>query len=135
MLARARFAVVSLGDRLVAAAIHGRRVDAFVVNADNPTEALRAEIEQRRLRVRNVALGLPRTSVTVKPIELPAMNGEVRQMVSFELERHLPFPSEEASFDYVLLPEERNSATPSAGRQVVLAAVDRRIVESTLHIA
>lgn len=135
MLARAHFAVLPLADRLVAAAIHGQRVEAFVVSAENPTEALRAEIEQRRLPVRTVALGLPRASVTVKPIELPAVGGEIRQMVSFELERHLPFPSDDASFDYVLLPEERNAATPTAGRQAVIAAADRRVVDGALRIA
>src|SRR5882762_8474027 len=136
MLARAHFAVLLLGDRLVAAAMQRGRVEVFVVSAENPVEALRAEIEQRRLPVRTIALALPRASVTVKPIELPAVGGEVRQMVSFELERHLAFPSDDATFDYVLLPEERtNGATPPAGRQVVIAAADRRVVDGALRIA
>ncbi len=136
MLARAHFAILPFGDRLVAGAVQGRRVEAFVVSGENPTEALRAEIEQRKLPIRTVAIGLPRASVTVKPIELPAVGGEVRQMVSFELERHLAFPSDDATFDYVLLPEERtNGATPPAGRQVVIAAADRRVVDGALRIA
>jgi len=111
------------------------RVEVFVVSAENPVEALRAEIEQRRLPVRTIALALPRASVTVKPIELPALGGEVREMISFELERHLPFPSDDATFDYLLLPDERNGATPPAGRQVVIAAADRRVVEGALRVA
>ncbi len=111
------------------------RVEVFVVSAENSVEALRAEIEQRRLPVRTIALALPRASVTVKPIELPALGGEVREMISFELERHLPFPSDDAAFDYLLLPDERNGATPPAGRQVVIAAADRRVVEGALRVA
>src|SRR6266571_4325945 len=91
MLARAHFAVLLLGDRLVAAAMQRGRVEVFVVSAENSVEALRAEIEQRRLPVRTIALALPRASVTVKPIELPALGGEVREMISFELERHFFF--------------------------------------------
>src|SRR5436309_6468056 len=135
MLARAHFAVLLLGDRLVAAAMQRGRVEVFVVSAENSVEALRAEIEQRRLPVRTIALALPRASVTVKPIELPALEGEVREMISFELERHLPFPSDDATFDYLLLPDERNGATPPAGRQVVIAAADRRVVEGALRVA
>ena len=111
------------------------RVEVFVVSAENSVEALRAEIEQRRLPVRTIALALPRASVTVKPIELPALGGEVREMISFELERHLPFPSDDATFDYLLLPDERYGATPPAGRQVVIAAADRRVVEGALRVA
>jgi len=66
---------------------------------------------------------------------LPALGGEVREMISFELERHLPFPSDDATFDYLLLPDERNGATPPAGRQVVIAAADRRVVEGALRVA
>src|SRR5207244_7521188 len=78
MLALAHFAVLLLGDRLVAAAVQRGRVEVFVVSGENPVEALRAEIGQRRLPVRTIALALPRASVTVKPIELPAMGGSAR---------------------------------------------------------
>src|SRR5213593_4619740 len=135
MLARAHFAVLPLGDRFVAAVVQRGRTEVFVVSGENPVEALRAEIEQRRLPVRTIALAVPRASVTVKPIELPALGGEVREMISFELERHLPFPSDDASFDYLMLPEDRNAATSPAGRQVVIAAADRRVVDGALRIA
>src|SRR5262249_29108280 len=135
MLARAHFAVLLLGDRLVAAAMQRGRVEVFVVSGENPVEALRAEIEQRRLPVRTIAVALPRASVTVKPIELPALGGEVREMISFELERHWPFPSDDATFDSLLLPDEGNAATPPGGRQVVIAAADRRVVDGALRVA
>src|SRR6266705_3468831 len=44
-----------------------------------------------------VRLGLDRSLVTVKLLELPrTAPAELVQMVSFELERHLPFPVEDA---------------------------------------
>jgi Tfp pilus assembly protein PilN len=130
-LERVRLGTLLLGDRLAAAAIQGRRVQAFVVQAENQAAALRAELDQRRLNPRRVALGLPRTAVTVKPIELPAVNGELDQMVGFELERHLPFPSEDAAFDFLPLP------APGAGaaRHVLVAAAERRVVDSALRLA
>ena len=135
MLARAHFAILPLGDRFVAGVVHGRRVEAFVVTGENPTEALRAEIEQRKFPVRTVALGLPRSSVTVKPIELPSVGGEIRQMVSFELERHLPFPSDDASFDYIMLPEDRaTGATSPAGRLTITCASSSSSVTASRSI-
>ena len=136
MLRRSRLALVLLGDRLVAGAVHGTQFETFSVDAEQPATTLRAELDQRRLGVRTVALGLPRTAVTVKPIELPDVGGELQDMVQFELERHLPFASDDPSFDFVALPAE--PAGPSAGsaaRRVLIAAADRKVVEGALRLA
>lgn len=130
-LERIQLGVLLLGERLFAAAIHGRRVEAFVVEAENQAAALRAELDQRRLSPRRVWLGLPRTVVTVKPIELPAVDGELDEMVRFELERHLPFPSEDAAFDFLPLPPPGKTA----GRHVLIAAAERRVVDGALRLA
>ena len=136
-LSRTRLSVVLLGDRLVAAAIAGPRCDVFGVDADQPAAALRAELDQRQLRPRTVALGLPRASVAVKAITLPEVGGELRDMVRFELERHVPFPAEDAPFDFALLPRDAVSAgeTPAVGHQVLVAAADRRVVDGALRLA
>src|SRR6059036_2984909 len=105
-LSRLRLAVVMLGDRLAVAAIQRDRVETFVIDAENPGAALRAELDARALPARTVAIGLARSAVTVKPIELPAVAGETREMVKFELERHLPIPADDAAFDFVPLPTE-----------------------------
>jgi len=107
-LKRPRLALLLLGDRLVAGAVHGKRFETFTVDStvdsEQPATTLRAQLDQRRLGIRSVALGLPRPAVTVKPIELPDIGGELRDMVQFELERHLPFSSDDASFDFLALP-------------------------------
>src|SRR3990172_12904279 len=100
VVAPAGVAVVLLGSRLAGAVIQRNRVETFVVRADDPGPALRAELDARGLAPRTVALGLARASVTVKPIELPPAAGELRDMVRFELERHLDFPSDDAPFHF-----------------------------------
>jgi Tfp pilus assembly protein PilN len=133
---RPRLALVLLGDRLVAAAVRGSRLETFAVDSEQPATTLRAELDQRRMGIRGVALGLPRTAVTVKPIEIPDVGGELRDMVQFELERHLPFASEDASFDFI--PLSSPSAGPAgadASRRVLIAAADRKVVEGALRLA
>jgi len=105
-LSRLRLAVVMLGDRLAVAAIQRDRVETFVIDAENPGAALRAELDARALPARTVAIGLARSAVTVKPIELPAVAGGTQDMVRFELERHLPIPADDAASDFVLLPAD-----------------------------
>jgi general secretion pathway protein L len=50
-------------------------------------------------------------------------------MVGFELERHLPFPPDEALFDFAVLDE-----VPGRPLRVLLVAVERRLVEPILRL-
>src|SRR5437667_344361 len=131
-----RLSVVLLGDRLAIAALWGSRVEAFIVDAESPAPALRAELDARGLPARGAFLALARSAVTVKPIELPPVAGDVRQMVGFELERHLPFPPDDASYDFTLLPSEPAADRPAGAEQrVLITAADRRVVETALRLA
>jgi len=132
--ASARLAVVPLGPRLAVAVLRGSRMETFTIEAESPGTALRAELDARRVGVRSVALGLWRGTVTVKPIDLPAVAGELRDMVQFELERHLPFPVEDAPFDFIPLPTAR-AEDPASGQRALVAAADRRIVDAVLRVA
>ena len=132
--APARLAVVLLGDRLYGAVIQQNRVETFVIEPDDPAAALRAELDARGLAPRRVAIGLARDAVTVKPIDLPPVGGEMRDMVRFELERHLPFPADDAPFDFMPLPPEGEPG-PAEARRVLIAAADRRVVDTVLRLA
>jgi hypothetical protein len=57
-----------LGDRLVAAWLRKDRTETFIVDAEEPSAALRRELDARRINARWVALGLSRAAVSVKPI-------------------------------------------------------------------
>jgi len=135
-LGRTRCAVVFLGDRLAVAVVRGSRVETFTLPAENAGAELRTQLDARDLAPRTSALGLSRASVTVKPIELPAVGGDTRNMLRFELERHLPFPADDAPFDFLPLPagQDRQATLPD-GQRVLLAAADRRIVEGALALA
>ncbi len=133
-LTSVRLAVVMLGDRLGVAAIDRERLETFTIEAENPGAALRAELDARSLAARTVAIGLSRSTVTVKPIDLPAVAGETQDMVKFELERHLPISADDAAFDFVLLPSDPE-AEPSEGKRVLIAAADRRLIDSALRLA
>src|SRR5262245_34648335 len=128
-----RLALVAAGNRLLVAAIQSGSAQTFAVEAERPAEALRAELDARGLRSRAVAIGLARSAVTVKPVDLPRLGGDLREMVRFELDRHLPFPAEDAAFDFLELPEE--AAPAGDTRRVLIAGADRRAVESVLRMA
>src|SRR5438132_707522 len=131
-----RLSVVLLGDRLAIAALRGARVETFIVEAENPADALRAELEARGLPARNAFFALSRSVVTVKPIDLPPVAGDVRQMVGFELERHLAFSPENASYDFVPLPPDPSAERAATAEQrVLITAADQRVVESAVRLA
>ena len=89
-----RLAVVLLSDRLAVAAVSGERVETFSIAADNPAAVLREELAARQLTPRAVALGLARAAAFVKPIELPMVGGDLREMVRLNLDGHVPFAAE-----------------------------------------
>jgi Tfp pilus assembly protein PilN len=103
-----------------------RLLTAFSVPADEEAAiAIRRQLLEAGVRARRAQVGLPRRAVVAKAIELPVVPGaDLRRMVGFELERHLPFPPADALFDFEVLPSE-------AGRplRVLLVAVERRSQE------
>jgi len=129
-----RLALILAGNRLVVAALRGRHAQTFVVEAEQPAAALRAELDARKLTSRAVAIGVSRSVVTVKPIDFPVLGGDVREMVRFELERHLPFPADDAAFDFLPLRPDTGRSAGDA-RRVLVAGADRRVVDSALRIA
>jgi Tfp pilus assembly protein PilN len=88
--------------------------------------ALRVKLRELAVRSRRVHIGLPRRRAVVKAIELPAVAGaDLRRMIGFELERHLPFAAADALFDFHVL-----EAVPDRPVRVLLVAVERRVFES-----
>src|SRR5262245_29865941 len=118
--------------RLSFVALTGRgRAERFAISADdNPGAVLKAELEARQLRCRRVRLGVERSLVTVKVLELPpVVGGDRNEMLRFELERHVPFPPEDAVFDAMDLPTTKDGPT-----RVLVVAGERRIVDHALRL-
>lgn len=108
-----------------------RLLTAFSVPADDAAaEAIRRQLREAGVRARRAQVGLPRRSIVAKAVELPAVPGaDVRRMVGFELERHLPFPPAEALFDFEVLASEDGHPL-----RVLLVAAERRGQERIRHL-
>jgi len=98
-------------------------IAAFSVPADEGAAgAIRGQLANAGVRARRAQVGLPRRAVVAKAVELPTVPGaDLRRMVGFELERHLPFPPSDAVFDFEVLDEGAGRPT-----RVLLVAVERR---------
>jgi len=122
-----------LAGNQVTAVIAGGRggVQHFAAElGDLPGAHLKAELDSRQLGLRRIRLGLARTLVTVKTLELPqAEGGQLGDMVAFELERHVPFPPEDMRFAWVPL-----AGTAESGVRVLVAACERRTVDGALRL-
>jgi Tfp pilus assembly protein PilN len=72
----------------------------------------------------------------VKPIDLPSVGSDLREMVRLNLDGYLPFAAEDAPFDFVTLP-----APPDAARReeplvhVLVAVAEPRVADAALRIA
>ena len=84
----------------------------------------------RRNRLDAVVVGLPRHQVVCRFIDLPNVEDErLAGLLSYEIERHLPFPVEEACYSY-----QKLSAAGSIAR-VLIAAAKRTDVDHVLEQA
>lgn len=104
-----------------------RLVAAFSVAADDDAPAgLRQRLQEAGIRARRAYVGLPRRVVVAKAVELPPVPGaDVRRMLGFEVERHVPFPPADIVFDFELLPPPR----PGQPTRVLLVAIEKRLEE------
>jgi general secretion pathway protein L len=83
-----------------------------------------------------VALALSRSTVFVRPMELPAVGGNMREMVRLNLDGHLPFSADDTAFDFVPLPGELDGAwREEALHRLLVVAAEPRVVETALRIA
>ena len=93
--------------------------------------ALRESLKQRRLRLTEARLCIPKSAVTVRYRRLPPSQNETElaQMARFEAERHIPFHAERHLIGYHVMGREE-----LAGVDVLTVAVDGPVVEEVLTI-
>lgn len=73
-----------------------------------------------RRRPDEVIVGLPRRSIVLRSLELPALDEhDLAGLLAYEIERHLPFPPEEACYSFQRLKQD-------GGRMKVLLAAARK---------
>jgi Tfp pilus assembly protein PilN len=128
----ARIGVYLHEGRLTVVALTGRgRLENFAVEeAEDPAQTLAAELRTRGLARGRLRAGLDRRLAVVKAIELPRTDGgDVARMIGFDLDRHVPFPSENTRFDWVELP-----SGPAEPRRVLVVATEGRTIERPLAL-
>ena len=83
---------------------------------DDRDEALKKGLEGilSRLPARPafVTVGLPRSLVTMRSVSMPGVGEEeLKGILDYEVERHIPFPPEEAQYDFQVLERNAEKAT------------------------
>ena len=91
-------------------------VEELGANGEGREVALKEKLEGllTRLPARPalVAVGLPRRFVTMRSVNMPAVGEEeLKGILDYEVERHIPFPLEEAHYDFQLLEKDAETAT------------------------
>ena len=75
-------------------------------------EKLTAILSRLPVRPALVTVGLPRSLVTMRLVTMPAVGEEeLKGILDYEVERHVPFPPEEAAFDFQVLEKDAEKAT------------------------
>jgi Tfp pilus assembly protein PilN len=131
-MSRSRVGLTFDAGHVVVTAVHGpRRLEQFRLESDETLGArLATELASRGLGKQRVRVGLDRNLAVVKTLELPQAAGEsLRPMVAFELERHVPFVSQDIRFDCVPV-----GGTRKATRRVLVMAADGRTVDGALKL-
>ena len=107
------------------------RIDRQPDNHDSPEIAFQALFSKLRKHNEQIALWLTETQYLVKQIELPlAAAKNLRQVLSFEMDRHTPFNAEQVYFDFRVL----NVNNLKDQLTVKLVAVPRPQLDNSLDL-
>jgi type IV pilus assembly protein PilM len=92
-------------------------------------EALSQAIDVKTIKRSFICTLLPRGKAIVKFINLPTQEtGEIKRMLEFEAEHHLPFPSSEVEMDYHIIKKGANNT------KLVLVAIKKDEILSHLSL-
>jgi Tfp pilus assembly protein PilN len=129
---RSRVGLTFDDGHVVVTAVRGPgRLEQFRLEPDETLAArLATELDARGLGRPRVRVGIDRSLAVVKTLELPRMaSGRLRPMVAFELERHVPFPTQDIRFDCVPVGD-----APSDTRRILVMAAEGRTVDGALRL-
>lgn len=73
-------------------------------------ETLRNFINTNKVKTENILVALPQADVIFRRLEIPAVKTEnIRQILEFEIERHVPFPLKDVYFDFQIIEQKPNN--------------------------
>ena len=106
-------------------------VDGSIMSHGALVDASRALTRRIRLKGKPAALAVSGTSVIIKRLVIPAMEGAaLQEQMEWEVRQNIPFPRDEVIVDYeVLIPQ-----TPQGQMEVLLVAAKRDIIQQYAQV-
>ena len=113
--------------------IDGSVVEKNILNVENVADALERAMNIANPQSSNAAIAVPTSMVIHKVIEIDAdMNDDEREVqIRMDAEQYIPFPLDEVSLDFEVLPEKLNSPNRV---NVLLVATRTENVDSRVEV-
>ena len=113
--------------------IDGSVVEKNILNVENVADALERAMNIANQQSSNAAIAVPTSMVIHKVIEMDAdMNDDEREVqIRMDAEQYIPFPLDEVSLDFEVLPEKLNSPNRV---NVLLVATRTENVDSRVEV-
>jgi type IV pilus assembly protein PilM len=119
----ATFAVKKLGYEILPrdAIVEGTIIDTATV-----AETIKMIFAENKISTKNVVISVSGNSVIIKKISLPPMDQEeLKESIFWEAKHSIPYPYEETSVDYAILPPQQGSAKQNLNILLVAAKKDK----------
>jgi type IV pilus assembly protein PilM len=95
------------------------------------TPTLTKLFKEQRIKGTEVVLSISGQSVFMRFVKLPPVDpGQVEQVVKFEAQQNVPFPIEEVTWDYQMMPAR---AAGSDEAEAVIVAIKKEVVEAEIE--
>src|SRR4030042_7119821 len=114
-----------------------RRARVFPFNPEKGKEEREVEIistiqgfiPSQNVSKDNIIVALPREKALLKVLEIPSAAKEnLRKVLEYELVKHIPFPPEEATFDFQILEEKERTL------RILLVVMKKEDVDEYLNL-
>jgi type IV pilus assembly protein PilM len=94
------------------------------------TPTLTKILKEHRIKTKDVALSISGQSVFMRFVKLPPVDAtQVEQVVRFEAQQNVPFPIEEVTWDYQMMPNRGASSESEA----VIVAIKKEVIEAEVQ--
>lgn len=103
-------------------------VDGEIVNPNLLATALKSTLRKNGIKTRQTAVAVKGPSMVLRRIDLPPLPvTQLKQLLNWEIERYIPYPAEEAEFNFVSLGQTAERHT------ILLGTSPKRIVQSFIE--
>jgi len=95
------------------------------------TPTLAKLFKEHRIKGREVLLSISGQSVFMRFVKLPPVDpGQVEQVVKFEAQQNVPFPIDEVTWDYQMMPTR---AATGSEAEAVIVAIKKEVIEAEVE--